>query len=554
MTEEACFNHLAIFCVREGKELPKSFPIKKLQEEEFILKAIKEKPFLITYLRKFVPEKLLNNDDFVRKAASINGYALSVASDRLLSDKDFVLNAVKNNPSALQFAPDYLKDDKNLVLELIDKYGYCLEFASERLKSDPELMEKAAAQIATGPLNRDMSLLKRKEFAKLLVSKKAMYFVYLDEKLRNDRELALLAINKCETCYRYLGDDLKKDRELALEAIKSFSTVYTDLDDVFKNDPEIAAYAYYNGSQNTRSKIPLNLRFSSRFTKYLNEIRKNEKSAPQSKPHKEETASPKFIVSKKKANPTIYTISVDWNGKKEELSPQIEIRNRFIFAIDDYAQPQKGVVLFRYIVPSYDKEIEQNYNSLASEIKELISYDNFFKQIKKKLKDKEVCTYREIRFAFRKCDDGVKVFTFYNPFKRTDVMSLMGIYMTHPRAWYTNDLEQAMKQIDGFKNKDFSSLKGVESRATDEASYYELEEANYIVHIEQVNMQAAKESPSSFINDLVNSVLEEAKEDEKEPVNVFNLNQYESVIQGDDHLGLPKEFEKLFLKAMDEAR
>ena len=555
MTDENCINNIVSFCFIEGKGLPKSFPMEKLNDEKFLLEVVAKRPMTVFHLKKFVPEKYLNNDSFIKKVAEINGNAISFASAELLADKDFVLNAINKNPEAFRFAPDYLRDDKKLVSELIEKNGYILGYASDRLKKDPELIEASATNIAkTESIARNLTPFNTKAFAKILLPKNASLFLLLDKELQNDRELALYAVARCEHCYMNLNNELKKDREIVLEAVKSFSSVYKILDADFKKDIEIAAYAFVGGSKTVKSSIPTNIRYSTAFRSKISEIQKGNKIEAKTKPSKEVANLPKFTVNKDKNNPSMATISVDWNGKKEKLSTQIEIRNRFIFAIDDYVQPTKNVVLFRYLFPSYDKEIEQIYNSLPTEIKNLILHDDFSKQIKKKLKDKETCTYREIRFAFRKCDKDIKVFTFYNPHNRTEVVSYMGVYMAHPRAWYVKDLEQAMKQIKDFKNKAIPNLKGVESRATDEASYFELMEMNYTVHIEKVDIQKTHADPLSFINNLVNVTFKEAKDDEEEPIGNFDLRQYESFIQVDDNLRLPKDFKELFIKALDDAK
>ena len=542
MTDESCINNIVYFC--SGTPLPKSFPLKKLEDEEFLLKAIEARPFLATQLNKFVPERILNDDNFVRKAATINGMALAYASNDLIVDEDFVISVIKNTPRALKYALHYLQDNKNLVLELVKKdktvvmaaiqqFGCSFQYASETLLKDPELMDMAATVIASSTINLgDSPLFKRKDFALLLLSKNPSKFLLLDKELQSDREIALTVTMLSPYHYHYLNATLKEDLE-------------------------IAAYAYL-GSRNTKLSIPRKFLDSKEFYEQVaiakKKKREAEKQQTASKKPEEKADLPKFLINKDKANPSMYSISLDWHNKKETLSPQIEIKNRFILSIDDYVQPKKNVAFFRYMIPNYGNEIKEIYDSLSSEVKELIPYEKFFKDMKKRLMSKEVDTYREIRFAFRKFDDCVKVFTYYNPYERTSVITYMGFRMASPRAWYVKDLAEGMKEIKDFKEKDLSSLRGFESRATDDAVYYELEEMNYCVLIEEVDQQKAKEDPINFVNTLVNTILKENEEEEKEPVNVFDIRDYESVVQFDDRLGLPSQFEKALIKALENAR
>ncbi|MCR5348506.1 MAG: DUF4116 domain-containing protein [Bacilli bacterium] len=559
MTDEACINHLAYYC-NGGTPLPKSFPKKKLEDEDFLLKAIKAKPYMAAHLAKFVPEKVRNNDDFVRKAAAISGLALSIASDSLLSDEVFVLNAVRNNPIALQYAPARFRDDKALVLELLGKEGRALEFVSDRLKNDrqvvlkaieqfgcsfqfasesllkdPELMEAAADSMVSAQYFthlHDTPLLKRKDFVSLLLSKKPSLFLCMDKSMRDDRDIVLMAMQDSPSNYRYISEELKAD-------------------------PEIAAYASF-GSSSIKLSIPKSTLYSAEFREQVAAIRKKKsgikKQEKAQQKQEGQVALPKFLINKDKANPSMYSVSVKWEGKKEILSPQIQIKSRYILSIDDYLQPKKDVALFRYLIPSYAKEIKEIYDSLSSEIKQLVSYDTFSKDMKKRLMGKETDAYREIRFAFRRFDGCTKIFTFYNPYERTSVMTFMGFRLARPRAWYSKDLAEDMKEIKGFEGKDLSSLQGIESRATDGAVYHELEEMNYTVLIEEVDQQAAKKDSVSYINSLVNKALEDAKEEEKDPPEAFDLKSYESVVQFDERLNLPKEFEKVFVQALDDAR
>ncbi|EFC45277.1 predicted protein [Naegleria gruberi] len=130
---------------------------KVLETDRFFEWALEEKHTAIRFCN------LKRKQKFMKRLIQIDANYLEKASMQLREDPDFVMDAIKQSPFVityasksltenveflkrvrkelnnffpLAYAPEEWKDDKELVLNVVSKYGMELEHASYRLRND----------------------------------------------------------------------------------------------------------------------------------------------------------------------------------------------------------------------------------------------------------------------------------------------------------------------------------------------------------------------------------------------------------------------------------
>ena len=260
----------------------------------------------------------------------------------------------------------------------------------------------------------------------------------------------------------------------------------------------------------------------------------------------------KFVLKKAKSldDELSYNVELNVENQKLLLNPSIKLRKRYIFIFEDWFQPRKNLPVYRFMIPDYKSELKSIYQSLSNHLKDAIKEEKFL-ELSKKLNDKEDKNFYEMRFAFRK-EESIKAFVFYCPNKIIKVQNYMGFRIPILRSWYVDDL---------YKTLGMSGHEKIESRATDDGSYMELEEMGYYVEIIDVNDKEVINDPKAFINSLINLAFKEECEDKENlDLKIFDLAGYQSTITriyneavsidgGKTKIKLPDNFEELLLIA-----
>ena len=172
-----------------GFELPPNFPKERLDDKEFMMRAVK------TYGANlcFASQRLRDDEELGFEALAQNGWFFEFLSKRLKHDDRFILSAIGSDKPygmALAFASDEMKNDKEVVLKAISGYMYALEYASDALKDDKEVVIAA--------LSRDGGNIK-----------------FVSSRLCADREIIQKAVEDCGGyALKFASEELKKDPEL----------------------------------------------------------------------------------------------------------------------------------------------------------------------------------------------------------------------------------------------------------------------------------------------------------------------------------------------------
>ena len=440
---------------------------------------------------------------------------------RIRSNRKVAIKAVLADHENVRELPDEVRNDRNFYLDLFNS---------------PEYLSKSKTDVINVLLFVDKTI--RDDEEVILASKRISK--YMSDRLINNKKLVLKLLETGFFASDYLvlrerNSKLANDRDVVLAAVKREGWVYKNLPDEFKEDVEIAATAYLS-SDSAKKNIPYSMSNSPEFKKKVAELRKKKTS---------DTPTLSFKFTKEDEDSFLIDIKF---GKETVLVKQpIMVKPRYILSIDDWYQPSKNRPFSRVLVANYKKEMKNIYNCFSQEHKEQIKEETFYKEFIKKIHAKEAREdYKAIRFAFRKEDQVTKLFTFYNPQEKAHVYSMMGVYMPLLKAWYVEDVNEFLIKQGLMSEEQAKLLPSNSMRATDEASYYELEEMNYIVLINEVDADRVKDDTVSFINEMVNNVLNES--DIKEYP--FDLNDY--TCNGYDKYG--NSFDKPFVVAFNEAK
>ena len=153
----------------------------------------------------------------VRQNPRIFGYIAEIFQD----DIEIAKTAIEQRGTSLEYASDRLKNDKPLVLLAVNSDGYALEYASTDLKNDPDVVLSAA----------------RNNFNT---------FYYASPALKNNEALLRKIIEENPSAMRFATESIKDDRDFALLLLSRGAIIYSRLSDRLKSDPEIQRIAENN--------------------------------------------------------------------------------------------------------------------------------------------------------------------------------------------------------------------------------------------------------------------------------------------------------------------
>ena len=100
--------------------------------------------FAVEWIAEF-GNPLLDNEQVVFEAASVNWKALDVAAPKFRDNYKVVLAAVKNNGAALSLASDTLRNNFQIVMTAVSNCGAALQHASASLRGNLQLARAAVA-------------------------------------------------------------------------------------------------------------------------------------------------------------------------------------------------------------------------------------------------------------------------------------------------------------------------------------------------------------------------------------------------------------------------
>ena len=200
-----------------GKNMDKSFDVKRSNDKAYILKEVKKNWISL----KYASDELRNDKEVVLAAVKNWGNALKYASDELRNDKEVVLAAVKNWGDALKYASDELKNDKEVVLEAV-KTGSALYHASEALRNDKDIVLEA-------------------------ICCDAYNFLYASEALRNNQDIIIQFL-------KHFRGDLA-DEQFAFITLKKFQNNKTLMHLAKENNPEFLSTLNYAIKQHEEGVI-----------------------------------------------------------------------------------------------------------------------------------------------------------------------------------------------------------------------------------------------------------------------------------------------------------
>lgn len=142
-----------------------------------------------------VPQALLSDQMFMKRAVQSNAQALQYATGGLHEDPEIVLAAVKRNWFSLSCASAQLRASKDIVLAAVEQCGHALCYASDSLRVDREVVLTAVRQ-----------------------NGHALQCAV--EELRSDPEIVLAAVRQNGHAIQYAAEELRMDETILREAIR----------------------------------------------------------------------------------------------------------------------------------------------------------------------------------------------------------------------------------------------------------------------------------------------------------------------------------------------
>ena len=170
---------------------------------------------------KYMPDKLLNNKEFVRELMKINGtgFKLVKINERYKNDREVAEDSLENGESTWFYFGKDLKKDR--------------ELAMKALKKDPNLYpnmdflhgDEEATKIAVesdGTNLQYTSLNEEEEIVDLAMEEDPMAYEYAGSKYRSqNRDAALRAVKYDGSLLQFVEEELGEDESISLAALTS---------------------------------------------------------------------------------------------------------------------------------------------------------------------------------------------------------------------------------------------------------------------------------------------------------------------------------------------
>jgi hypothetical protein len=182
----------------------------KLKEDKDVLLA----SIRANSMFKHVPQRFLNDREFILKCAKINGNILQYISKEFCDDEEIVTKAVKTNGFSLEYASERLRNRKKIALAAISKFGHGFQYISDELKSDKVIVTTCLTKSddAFRYLNEEDR--DNEYFASLACYRNGYAIQFASERIKDNKKIALYAVNSNPFSYSYLSKKLKKDKEI----------------------------------------------------------------------------------------------------------------------------------------------------------------------------------------------------------------------------------------------------------------------------------------------------------------------------------------------------
>ena len=118
------------------------------KEFRFLSKAQKtDEEFLLSLFGRgcefleLVPKDIRENEEFVRRAVSINGLLIKNVSEEMLQDRELCYLAIKNNPIAYKFLRNNFRNDPNLACLAVSRKPEMFFWLTDELTYNPKVVK-----------------------------------------------------------------------------------------------------------------------------------------------------------------------------------------------------------------------------------------------------------------------------------------------------------------------------------------------------------------------------------------------------------------------------
>ncbi|MDP3947814.1 MAG: DUF4116 domain-containing protein [bacterium] len=215
-----------------------TIPPQLLDDETFVLEAVKLRQFFGNRILRYISSRLRNDRNLFLEVAKYSG-GIQYASEELLGDKELVIEAVKVSGYEFEYASAELRSDKDVVLAAVKRNGHNLRFASEALRNDREVVLAAIHEDALNSFQFVSPELRADKEIVIEALRNRGGLGLASDELRDDKEVVMEAVKVRGYQFRNASDRLRMDEEVVLEAMKSRGGV--DLEDVpasFYDDKE----------------------------------------------------------------------------------------------------------------------------------------------------------------------------------------------------------------------------------------------------------------------------------------------------------------------------
>ena len=200
------------------------------EDESFILNVLNiEKICDSDIFFEYIPERFLNDREFIFKAISINGAIIKFASKDLLNDADFMKIVIEKNDSCYFDAFDIanLAIDYAIIFDVLDySDGDLYDSFPDSLKYNQDVLWMILNQytfymepynIKKIYNNLDLALKNKIEIPSVFKTMHPFLLAALPEKSKDNDELVRIACEFDNSLLEFASDRLKNDREFILD-------------------------------------------------------------------------------------------------------------------------------------------------------------------------------------------------------------------------------------------------------------------------------------------------------------------------------------------------
>lgn len=159
------------------------------------------------------PEEI-NNREFMLKAVSIDRQGFRCLEEKFCDDEEFVLKAVKQNPLSLRFTSKRLRKSHKIVKAALTSSSCYAGLSFQYSKIDTNISKQSVDEKRKTDKIIRLAL---KKNAKSALNKNPSNIEMMSDEVRNDREYIKLALTEDPEACKHMGLDLKTDLNFMLE-------------------------------------------------------------------------------------------------------------------------------------------------------------------------------------------------------------------------------------------------------------------------------------------------------------------------------------------------